>query len=343
MLTTAVLAMGGALAGAIAMLFGHGVWTRIFERWSAPRLARARTALYDAPRYGSRKAVLAGLHTLPRRLQVRVLSELARSPEGPDRDAITGIARDAGLLRNAERMAHSRWWWRRLRGARHLTVFGADEILVLSLLRDPHVAVRVQAAELAANHPTPAVINALLDGLDDPAAGHRFAVQDALLRLGPIAVPPLASCLERGTGTALAGALAVAEGMAEPAFSRAAIRLTDNGDPIVRERAVALIGAIGELDGAEAVTRRLEDAVAAVRTAAARALGFMKHWPAAPAIAGLLRDRSWEVRHAAGLALRDLGSPGLLLLRRSREDDNLFAADMARQVLDLPGTAGART
>jgi HEAT repeat protein len=131
--------------------------------------------------------------------------------------------------------------------------------------------------------------------------------------------------------------------MAEPAFSRAAIRLTDNGDPIVRERAVALIGAIGELDGAEAVTRRLEDAVAAVRTAAARALGFMKHWPAAPAIAGLLRDRSWEVRHAAGLALRDLGSPGLLLLRRSREDDNLFAADMARQVLDLPGTAGART
>ena len=50
-----------------------------------------------------------------------------------------------------------------------------------------------------------------------------------------------------------------------------------------------------------------------------------------------------EGRHAAGLALRELGSPGALLLRRTRQDDNLFAADMARRVLDLPGAAGAVT
>jgi HEAT repeat protein len=342
MLSTGVLALSGALAGALVMLFGHGAWTRIFDRWSAPRLARARTALYKAPSARQRGVELSALRALPQKLQVRLLSELARSPEGSDRSALATLARESGLLRRAERMAHSRWWWRRLRGARQLTIFGADEILVLSLVRDPHPAVRTQAAELAASHPTPAVINALLDGLEDTAAVCRFAIQDTLLRLGPVAQPALASYLDRGNGTALAAALAVAEGMAEPAFARAAVRLCDDPEPHVRERAVALLGAIGGLDGVEAVRRRLDDAVAAVRAAAARALGQIGHWPAAPAIAALLRDRSWEVRHAAGLSLRDLGSPGLLLLRRSRADGNIFAADMARQVLDLPGAAGAR-
>jgi hypothetical protein len=66
----------------------------------------------------------------------------------------------------------------------------------------------------------------------------------------------------------------------------------------------------------------------------------MGHWPAGPAVARLLRDRAWEVRRASGLALRRLGSPGQLLLRRALTDADPFAADMARQVLDLPGGAG---
>lgn len=337
---TVVLALGGALAGALLMLFGHGLWTRVFDRWSAPRLARARNVLYagelDVERAG------AVLRALPIRLRVRLLSELASGRMRPRPDALARLAREAGVLRHAERMAHSRWWWRRLRGARHLTLFGGDEILVLSLLRDPHPAVRGQAAELAASHASPAVIRALLDGLDDPAAVCRLAVQDALLRLGPLALTALANHLDAGTSPARAAALAVAVGLADPLFSRPAIRLSEDPDPQVRARAVELLGAIGNLDGADAVTRRLEDAASPVRAAAAAALGRLHHWPAAPSIAELLRDRSWDVRHAAGLALRDLGSPGLLVLRRLQRDGNLFAADMARQILDLPATLGAR-
>ncbi len=337
LLPTLVAAMAGALIGSLVMLLGHGAWLRLFGRWSAPRLARARTALYR----GGRDDAVAALSSLPYRLRLRLLGELASSREGHDRDRIADLARAAGITRRAERMAHSRWWWRRLRGASTLALIGADEILVLSLLRDPHPGVRAQAAELAVSRPTATVVNALLENLEDPAALCRCAAQEALLRLGSSAVPALASYLEGGTGDARSAALLVALEMAQPAFTRAAIRLCEDPDPVVRVRTVGLLGAIGTLEGAEALTRRLDDPAAPVRAAAARALGQIGHWPAAPEVAALMRDRSWEVRHAAGLALRGLGSPGALLLRRFREDGNPFASDMARQILDLPATAEA--
>jgi hypothetical protein len=44
----------------------------------------------------------------------------------------------------------------------------------------------------------------------------------------------------------------------------------------------------------------------------------------------------WDVRRAAGLALRATGAPGAILLRWAKDDEERFASDMARQVLDLP-------
>jgi HEAT repeat protein len=324
-------------------MLGHGAWTRLYHRWSGPHLAYARNLIYNTDAEPVDAVIVSAVRALPFRLRVRLLAELVHSAAESKREDIEVLAREAGVVRHAERMAHSRWWWRRLRGARLLTLFGGNEILVLSLLRDAHAAVRAQGAELAATHPTPAVIHALLERLEDGAALPRFAAQDALLRLGPLAHTALAAYLEQGTGNGKAAALAVAIGMADPAFTRSAVRMSDDADPAVRARAIELLGAIGTLDGVDAATRRLDDATAPVRAAAARALGRIGHWPAAPAIALLLRDRTWEVRHAAGLALRELGSPGALLLRRTRQDDNLFAADMARRVLDLPGAAGAVT
>jgi HEAT repeat protein len=331
LLTTAIAALGGALAGALLMLFGWSVWTHASDRWNAPRLAAARNAVY-----GAESNAAARLRRLPTRLRVQVLTELSTARNRPDPSVLSELARETGVRRGAERLTHSRWWHSRLRGTRQLTLVGADEIHVLALLRDPHPAVRANAADLATTQPTPGVIAALLERLEDPAAMCRLAAQDALLRLGPAAVSPLAAFLDGGTGPARAAALAVAVGLADPGFTRAATRLSDDPDPAVRERAVEVLGAVGNLDGADAVTRRLEDAAATVRAAAAKALGRKHHWPAAPAIGDLMRDRSWAVRHAAGSALRDLGSPGLLVLRRLRGDGNLFAADMARQILDLP-------
>jgi hypothetical protein len=67
----------------------------------------------------------------------------------------------------------------------------------------------------------------------------------------------------------------------------------------------------------------------------------MQHWKAASLLASRLRDSAWRVRRAAGLALRSIGAPGTLFLRRALKGDDAFAADMAQQVLDLPAAAAS--
>jgi HEAT repeat protein len=134
----------------------------------------------------------------------------------------------------------------------------------------------------------------------------------------------------------------VALAIADPRFLPAAIRCASSTNVLVRARAIALIGAVGGAEHVALVRTHLNDRTPQVRVAAARALGRMRHWPHASDIAALMRDTSWDVRRAAGLALRDLGSPGVIMLRKMTGDSNNFAADMARQVLDLPASvAGA--
>jgi HEAT repeat protein len=65
----------------------------------------------------------------------------------------------------------------------------------------------------------------------------------------------------------------------------------------------------------------------------------MQHWQAASQLADRLRDQAWRVRRAAGLALRSIGAPGALFLRRALKGEDAFAADMAQQVIDLPQAA----
>jgi HEAT repeat protein len=65
----------------------------------------------------------------------------------------------------------------------------------------------------------------------------------------------------------------------------------------------------------------------------------MNHWQAASQLAESLRDSTWRVRREAGFALRALGAPGALFLRRAIKGNDAFAADMAQQVLDLPAAA----
>jgi HEAT repeat protein len=94
--------------------------------------------------------------------------------------------------------------------------------------------------------------------------------------------------------------------------------------------------AIGGAEAAAVLQRLLADPDPAARAAAAGGLGHLGHWPAAAALAAALRDPSWDVRRGAGLALSALGAPGELFLREALTDQDRFAADMARQILELP-------
>jgi HEAT repeat protein len=325
------------LVVALALVFGTG-WRarRAARRWAAES-EQGRRVLREVVRTGSAgragQALLAGL---PTRVQVRLFTELAPSLAGRSRAHLRTLAGEIGLLARAEAMAGSRRWRDRLMGVRLLGALGAGEARVPPLLDDPHRAVRAEAVEWAGSHPTPALVERLVALLPRADRYNGFVVRDALLRVGPGAAAPVAAFLERHAGRHVLGALEVAAGLGDARFERAALRLSRDALPEVRARAAALAGAVGGAAAVEELRHRLRDPDAAVRAVAAEALGRLGDWPSAQGLAPLLRDPSWEVRSAAALALRELGSPGLLYLRRMLDDRDLFAADMARQVLDLP-------
>ena len=334
-LRLALALLAAVFAGAALFLTVHGIWLRGYRRWSAARLAEGRKALHAVLLEG-RPEALEPLRRLPPALRARLVVELSRSVRGETRAALGRVAVELGVVERARQALRSRRWWRRLHAARTLQTLEAPRTPVLRLLRDPHPAVCAQAAEWAGEHPDPEMARALLEVLGGSDPFSRFAVQDSLLRHGAAAVTPLAEFLARRDGPELIPALEVAAALAQPPFAAPAVRLCRSARPEVRALAAELLGAVGGREGTTALIALLEDPEAPVRAAAARALGRTGHWPAAVALSRLLRDPGWAVRQSAGLALRSLGSPGELLLRRCRDDDDRFAADMARRVLDLP-------
>jgi HEAT repeat protein len=131
----------------------------------------------------------------------------------------------------------------------------------------------------------------------------------------------------------------VAESVAEPRFLTSALRLSQDDKIGVRSAAAKLLGAIAGAEAAARLVEMLADSDSHVRAAAASGLGRMHYWQAGSQLAERLRDERWRVRREAGLALRAIGAPGTLFLRRALKSDDRFAADMAQQVLDLPEAA----
>jgi hypothetical protein len=336
----AVVALG------LALLVSHGLWSRIKARLYGGRLQRGRSALLQAlgdAEADQRPEDRAALSRLSVSQQTALLAELQPSLTLSQRRQLATIGRGAAVEARGLRLARSWRWRRRLRGARLLTLLGRGEEAMPALLDDRSPAVRAQAAEWAAEHPTPEILRALVEMLVTADPATRFAVKDALLRVRRPALEPLIAGLDTASGEPAARLLEVAQWLPDPRLGDAAVRLAADPADRTRAEAVGLLGAIGGAEAAVALDRGLADPAADVRAAAAAAHGRLGLWKAAPRLAELLRDESWDVRSAAGLALRNLGGPGQLILRRTLDDDDRFAREMARHVLDLPGSIQGAT
>ena len=324
----------------VAGYFLHGLWLRVTARRTEKLSGSAREALARLVTRGQVNVEdMSVLSALPHEVCTLAFLEIATNLSGTGQERLRFIAEKAGLVDRARLLCRDRRWTRRLRGARILSQLDYQDKLVLTLLGDEHPAVRAQAAEWAGAHESPEVVAAMLEHLADSATQARFAVQTSLLRMGSSIAAPLAGFLETHTGRAAEAALRVAESIAEPRFSAAALNLSRNEDGDVRVAAAKLLGAIGGADSAGRLTELLADADPNVRAAAASSLGRMNYWQSASLLAERLRDERWVVRRASGLALRSLGAAGTLLLRKAVRGDDQFAADMAQQVLDLPEAA----
>jgi hypothetical protein len=279
----------------------------------------------------------AWLADLPGATRLELLVDASSALAGANRNRITDLAHELGLIAWGEKRCRSRFWTRRLRGVRALSALGAGDEAVPPLLRDRRPEVRAQAIQWASDSGDPGIVTQLIELLGDEMRFPRFAVQNALLGIGAPAVAPLAQFLSRGE-RGLESALELAAAMPDPEFLVPAREASDHTSAAVRVHCAKILGALGGPESVDRLGEMLTDENEDVRAAAADGLGSLEHWPAGTQLALALRDPAWNVRRAAGLALRSLGSPGLVLLRRCTSDPDRFAADMAHQVLDLPDT-----
>jgi hypothetical protein len=336
-LLESALVLAALLLAALALLVLHGAWHVLSERYWRGPTAHARAALAQtADTLELTTDNAAALTRLSTRRRIDLFAELAPSVAGAPRTALAEAAGTLGVIARAERWCASRLWRRRLRGTRLLTTLGGGTTAVPPLLEDDRPEVRTQAAEWAAAHPDPAIVQTLTGMLDDPRGLARFTVMDSLIRLGAAAVEPLGHTIEHAQSVAAVAALRVGTAIADPRLAPPARHRLDDLDPAVRAWAVRVIGAIGGDENAAAAGARLTDPAEEVHAAAAVALGRLSHWPAAPQLADRLADPSWTVRRNAALALRSFGPAGELLLNRALRQTDTFARDIARQTLDLP-------
>lgn len=339
-----VLAQAAVLVGVGLAYFGHGILVDRRRTRDARAVGRARPPLMRAIEDGTGAhdaAAVAALRAVPRRVQVDVLDDLMARLSGDDFEHLASLAARLGILERAVRSSRSRLWWNRRRAARLLAQLGDEPDVLRRLLADPVPVVRAEAAEWA-GRAGPELVTAAVALLDDPNGWCRFAAQEALVRSGAAAVAPLVAYLGAHRGVELLPALEVAAAVPDLRFGAAVAGACHDPDPVVRARGAEVLGSIGGETSTAVLILMLDDESAAARAAAASGLGRLRHWPAASSLVGSLRDPVFEVRRQAGLALLEMGPPGVLLLRRMRSDDDRYAAEMARQVLEVRAVLAGR-
>ncbi|HEU4812171.1 MAG TPA: HEAT repeat domain-containing protein [Nocardioides sp.] len=324
----------------LLVLAGLALSVHLSRRRRRRRIQESRlltSVLPTLDRESDPRSALDQLTALPQHLRVPAVLRLADQVTGDASVLLRAVAVEAGVTRVAESWCRRRRWRFRLRGVRTFSVLGGGEGVVPHLLDDRNPAVRAEAAAWVVTCPTAEHVDRLVLMLEDVEPLCAFTARDTLMRVGPAAAGPLAAYLAKPIGSRAAAALEVARGVAEPRLLAPGLLLCGDADPAVRVRAADLVSAVGGEAAVDRLTHLLtRDDAPGVRAAAARGLGTMAHRPSAPALADAMRDRSWEVRRAAALALRALDAQGRLYLRRTLQGSDLYAADMARQVLELP-------
>lgn len=197
-----------------------------------------------------------------------------------------------------------------------------DAALLLPLLHDRSAGVRLAAVRSLGSAGDPAAATALFDALS-PTRGRpgipAAAAAEALLSFGAAVVPAVRQALAASGDTARAVAAMVA---AEGALSSTVrqLRVLLDGDPEVEVRVYAA-RALGVVGGQEDVASLAAQAApaqpAAIRRAAAQALGELGHADGVPVLAGLLADPDVRLAQHGGDALARLGPSGLRVLRQA--------------------------
>ncbi len=267
-----------------------------------------------------------------------VLQSFARVLTGEGMRRLQMDADEAGVTDHIRRMAGRRSWRKRIQAAQLLRYLPSSDPIVRSLLTDRREEVRARALdsldpEMLARH-ADLVIHAC--DATDPAT--RFAAQQALIGGDDRVAKALVEAIDLAASGMFSAAgvrtvLAAAARVLDIDVANAVASHQWGGDVEQRLHAVAAMGS-GLCEGAETrLIAMIDDSEPAVRAAAIAAIGRLGDARKAAVIGRSLRDASWDVREAAGIALTRFGPAGLLILRNYTDDTDRFARDMATEML----------
>lgn len=334
-----VLIQSGLFALLATAMLARAAWIPAQLRALAQEQETARERLFqfltESPT--PPEEALDALARLPRSQQLALLGGLSRQLDGPEGARLRELAGSLGLVGAAVAACSRPSWWERLYGVRTLLLLGAPASIPESLVRDPHPLVRAEAVRRWSGQPAEGIPH-LLALLDDPTPVGRFAVQDALLKIGHPAAKALGEYLSQDHPEGLTAAIEVARRLADSSHLEPALQLSRSDRAEIRARSAELLGSLGGPQAKERLLELLGDADAAVREAALSSLAVTGEWSVAPQVAALLHDPEWSVRRRAALTLAKFGSSGKLYLRKAAPEAGP-AGTMARYALSLPPSA----
>ena len=243
-----------------------------------------------------------------------------------------------GARRRIERLAKSRFWFRRVQAARLAHVLPANERAAVDrLLIDPSATVQSATIESFGTDQVAQHARAILEHLGHSNQSVRFTAQQALLRSDGRITEPLREWLASAGGKQAQFGLEVAANLNDPRLVHAISSFAGSPDPTIR-RLVARATPDGieqaELGFFETLLNDSDPLVRA--TAIDSSVKIDADW-LLPRVAEALTDSSWRVRRTAGRALADSGALGDLFLRAALDSPDPFAADTARQFLEMRG------
>jgi len=226
-----------------------------------------------------------------------------------------------------------RRWWRRAEAARALGAI-ADPVAfasILRLLEDDHEEVRAAAVDALGSFQDARALPSLTALLALPWRHQRARVVEAIRRHGAEAIEALIDRARIAPEDRLVVAELLGLIRAPKAIDLLVEWLSAREAPL-RAAAMQSLGGIGLDDRTfYYALRALGDAAPEVRAAAARSLGRSRRADGSQYLEPLLDDE-WAVAAQAASALRQLGAPGQLALRRRAAHEGQ-AGDLARQML----------
>lgn len=225
---------------------------------------------------------------------------------GPDlRQEVKAIAREEGLIDHWLALLKEGSPSERVAAAEILGFLGEGRVTgyLLEALADREVAVQMAAAAALAFLQDARCLPPLVTALAEPRRIPPARVAQILAAFGAESIPYLVRALETGPEEVAIRVIEILGLIAHPGVLPHLSPCLQSPSAAVRAAAAGALGDTGLQEAGKYLLSALDDAEPRVRAAAVTSLGRLRYSEAYPALEQALRDPAWEVRLAARAAL----------------------------------------